>query len=142
MRHIAILHARYLDAILAGAKTIESRLSRARGLPFGIVAPGDTIYFKQSSGPVRAVARVSGVSSFEDLRPEDVLTLARRYREAVGAGEEYWESRRDCRYATLIWLADVRACDHAPGFARRAGARSAWFALDHPRPGARAASTR
>lgn len=129
MEHAAIMRSCYLDMILAGTKTIESRLSLTRGAPFGLVVPGDVVHFKDAGGEFRATARVCGVATFEDLRPADVRTLARRYRGAVGAPEEYWIERQHARYATLIWLSGVRACERAPLLRRKAGSRAAWFVL-------------
>lgn len=130
MRHIAILHARYIDAILEGRKVVETRLSLTRCAPFGLVTPGDEILFKQSGGPFRACARVAGVMTFEDLRPSDVRALARRYGDLVGADDAYWEARIECRYATLMWLGDASPDVVTPKFARKAGARSAWYLLE------------
>ena len=130
LEHAAILRRAFLDMILAGTKTIESRLSLTRGAPFGLVAPGDTVHFKDVGGEFRATARVCGVATFEDLRPADVRTLARRYRVQVGAPDEYWTDRQHARYATLIWLMDVRACERAPKLRRAPGSRAAWFVLN------------
>lgn len=129
LEHVAILRPWYVDAILAGTKTIESRLSLSRGAPFGLVAPGHVIHFKDSGGPFRATASVCGVATFEDLRPADVRTLARRYNAQVGAPDDYWTSRLEARYATLIWLVDVRPCERAPHLHRKPGSRAAWFVL-------------
>jgi hypothetical protein len=131
MQHVAILHRQYLDAILGGSKTVESRLSATKSAPFGRVQPGDMIHFKETGGQFRATAVVAGVMTFEDLRPADVRTLARRYGPQIGAEATYWESRQDARYATFITLRDVRPTDAAPaGFAVTPGARSAWYVLD------------
>lgn len=138
MQHVAILHKQYLDAILDGSKTVESRLSATRSAPFGRVQPGDTIYFKETGGAFRATAVVAGVMSFEDLRPADVRTLARRYGPRIGADAAYWESREDAKYATFLTLRDVSAANAAPsGFVATPGARSAWYVLDRGKRAAR-----
>lgn len=107
--HLAILHKRYLDAILEGRKTIESRLSSTRRAPFGCVRAGDVVYFKESGGPVRALARVTRVRSTSDLTPERIDSLRREHGGAIGAGRAYWASKQTSRYATLVWLKGAAA---------------------------------
>lgn len=114
MNHLAILHRRYLDAILTGDKTVESRLSKNRCAPFERVEQGDLIYFKESSGPVRACAMVASVEYHEDLTPAAVGRLERAHNGSVRGEREYWLLKREARYATLIWLEEVREIDDWP----------------------------
>jgi len=106
--HLAVLKRPYLDAVIEGRKTIELRLSRTRAAPFGKVAPRDTIYLKQSAGPVRARATAERVLSLEDLTPAEIRALKRAHNHLVLGAPDYWRARSSARYATLIWLADVR----------------------------------
>lgn len=108
MNHLAVIHRRYLDAILTGDKTVESRLSKTRCAPYERVEPGDHVFFKQSSGPMRARATVASVEYHEDLTPAAVSRLARAHNGTVRGEREYWRQKRDARYATLIWLEEVR----------------------------------
>ncbi len=114
MDHIAILHAPYIDAILSGAKTVESRLSLHRRAPWGVVEPGHTVYFKQRSGPFRLRATAGRIDLWEDLAPRDVDELAREHRHTVCAPASYWRGKRTARYATLIWLDDITPIDEGP----------------------------
>lgn len=140
MHHVAILHANYIEAILNGSKVVESRLSATKSAPFGRVAPGDTIHFKASGGPFSAIAHVSGIMTFEDLRPSDIRTLSRRYGRQVAAPAEYWEDRLESRYATFIWLSEVRASEVVPtNFAPTPGARAAWYVLETAKAARRSA---
>ena len=65
--HLAILKKQYLDAILAGRKTIESRLYQTKQKWLSQVNTGDKIFLKASSGPVMATAIVDKVKYFENL---------------------------------------------------------------------------
>jgi len=105
--HLAILKKPYLDAILAGRKTIESRFSRTKRYAFGRVLPGDKIFLKESSGPVCAVATVAAVENFADLTPDKIATLKQRYNLYIVGSDEYWHSKTDCRFGFLVWLKDV-----------------------------------
>jgi len=106
--HLAVLRRPYLDAALAGTKRVEARLSRNRGAPYARVRPGDTIFLKQSSGPVRAVATAGEVRTLDDLTPPLVRTLRRELDHLIGANPDYWDAKSTARYATLIWLVGTR----------------------------------
>lgn len=106
--HLAILKKPYLDAILAGSKTVESRFTKTRRMPFGQVAAGDKIFLKQSSGPVCAMATAATVKNFENLTPEKLTNLKQQYNHQVAGNDEYWQSRTDCQFGVLIWLRDVK----------------------------------
>lgn len=115
MIHVAVLWPEYLDAVLDGRKTIESRLARTRCAPFGVVTPGDTVYLKQRSGPIRAAARVSRVMFFEGLTPRRVDDIRRRFGTRILGGAEYWAAKRVvARVGTLVWLTDVRRTVRTP----------------------------
>lgn len=122
--HVALLHREHIDAILSGKKTIESRFSRTRRAPLHAVSPGDVVYFKQTSGGYRASARVKRVQFHEGLSSGDIQSLRRSLNDRVLGGRAYWTSKRDSRYATLIWLDDVRALASGPSISRQYG--NAW----------------
>ena len=63
--HVAILMRRYLDLVLAGRKTIESRLTRTSRAPYEQIHAGERIYFKVSAGPFMATAVVYAVTCFD-----------------------------------------------------------------------------
>jgi ASC-1-like (ASCH) protein len=106
--HLAILRKPYLDAIIEGRKTIESRLSRTKRPPFGQITVGDKLFLKQAGGPVCAVATAQAVRQFENLTPGEIQRLKTQYNSSILGENEYWESKRDCKYGVLVRLADVR----------------------------------
>lgn len=130
-RHVAILLKRYIELILQGSKTIESRLTRTACAPYRRIEPGDRIYFKESSGPYRAMAVAGEVLFHEGLTPVAVEALRRRHNEAIRGDEGYWARKRHSRYATLIALRDVRAVATGPAIAPSRGI--AWFVLGRGR---------
>jgi len=105
--HLAILKRPYLEAILAGRKRIESRFTRTRRGAFGEVEAGDTLFLKESSGPVRATASVCGVKRFANLTAQKMGQLEAEYNHLVCGDDKYWRGKGDCRYGVLIWLEDV-----------------------------------
>ncbi len=124
--HLAVVHKRYLDMILAGTKTAEARLTKTRREPYTSLQPGETIYFKQTGGPIRARARAARVHRFELTGPRDIQRLRRRFEAFLGGPSDYWLAKADARYATIIELAGVRPVDETPGWFRPGNTRSAW----------------
>ena len=127
MIHVAILLKPYLELILDGRKTVELRLTRTRRVPFRAIEPGDRIYLKQSGGPFRATAIVRRVDFHDDLTPRRIQALQREFNHAIRGGADYWRSKRDARYATLVWLADVESIEFGPKMRPHHGA--AWQVL-------------
>ncbi len=109
--HLVILRKPYLDAILACQKTIESRFYRTKRAPFAQISIGDKLFLKVSSGPVCAVAAVSAVKNFENLTPDQIFGLKKRYNQYIRGSDEYWQSRKDSRYGVLVWLKDIRSIE-------------------------------
>ena len=109
--HLAILKRPYLEAILNGSKTVESRFTRTRRYAFGRVWPGDKIFLKESSGPVCAVAAVSAVKNFEDLTPKRITQLKQRYNRYIRGSDKYWQSKANCKFGFLVWLEDIESIE-------------------------------
>lgn len=105
--HLVILKKQYLDAILVGRKTIESRLLKTKQPPIGRINPGDKLFLKQSSGPVRAIATAKTVKTFENLTPQKIAELKNLYNDKVLGADEYWEMKSDCNFAIFAWLKNV-----------------------------------
>ncbi len=106
--HLVILKKPYLDAILTGRKRIESRFSRAKPHALGRVLAGDKLFFKESSGPVCATARVKAVKNFENISPHQIIEIRQRYNDHIIGSDEYWESKSDVKFGFLIWLEDIK----------------------------------
>lgn len=105
--HLVILKKPYLDAIVAGQKQIESRFTRTRHHFLGQVQAGDKLFLKVSSGPVCAMGTVAAVKHFENLTPEQIKDIKRRYNDDIHGDEEYWQSKADCKFGFLVRLKDV-----------------------------------
>ncbi|MCA9294734.1 MAG: ASCH domain-containing protein [Phycisphaerales bacterium] len=125
--HVAVLKRRYIDLLLEGRKTMESRLSVTRREPFGIVVPGDAIYFKESGGPYRARAVVADVELVDGLTPRAVSALRRRVNSQVLGDPAYWQSKRTAKYATLLTFIELEVCSRGPALPVLAG--RAWVCM-------------
>ncbi|MEI6044449.1 MAG: ASCH domain-containing protein [Chloroflexota bacterium] len=127
MEHIAILsHRSVLEKILSGKKTIESRFSRLKSLPFGQVGECDVIYFKLSGGPIMGKAQVAKVEEYENLTPGLVSGLAKRYQSELAISEDFLVRKLESRFATLIFLKQVEQCE--PWGYKQEG-RAGWIVL-------------
>lgn len=103
-KHLAILNQPFLDLILDGKKTIESRFTKVRCAPYGVVKEGDIILLKESGGPVLGEFTAGYVETFDGLNEKALVKLATKYGRRIysEADQDFWQKRRDVRYATLI----------------------------------------
>jgi hypothetical protein len=124
--HVVILQRRYVDLILAGRKTVESRLTRTAGPPFGKVEVGQRLFIKASGGPFMATAVAGAVAGYDNLTPDRIRQLYRQYNAAVCGEGDYWKLKRDSRYATFITLEQVEPLDVGPAYNR---SLQAWHVL-------------
>lgn len=112
--HVAVIFAPYVDLILRGEKTIESRLSVTRRAPFGCAQAGDRLYIKERGGAIRATAIIDRVRFDEDLSPTAVQDLANQYNDQILGPPDYWRSKHNCKYASLLWLTRVESVSFGP----------------------------
>ena len=105
--HLVIVSKPYLTRILTGEKSIESRFSKVASVPHGAVFPDDVLLLKETSGPLRAIAVVSFVSTHGPLSPGQAQELMRRHQERLRLDEGFVAAKRNSRYATLMQLDGV-----------------------------------
>lgn len=101
--HLAIFAEPFLSMVLSGEKTVESRFSRNRCAPYGEISDGDIILTKAVAGPVLGIALARRVWCY-DLVTEPIGRIRDRFGAGIRADEEFWSSRSDALYATLIEL--------------------------------------
>ncbi|MCP5056915.1 MAG: ASCH domain-containing protein [bacterium] len=105
--HLAVLTEPYLEWILAGKKTIESRFSVNRVAPYGAISPGDCLVLKRSSGPIVGLCTVSDVEFFELDRSTRAQIRADYGRGLCAETPEFWKAREHACYATLMHIDSV-----------------------------------
>lgn len=129
MYHLAILKSQFLNMILAGTKTIESRFSFNKIAPYNKVCVGDIIYLKESGGNVVAKARAKDVKYYQ-LTPSIVEDIRVKYGKNIGTDYfEDWNTTLSKKYCTLIWLEDIERL--TPFIVPRSNG-TAWFVLEKP----------
>jgi ASC-1-like (ASCH) protein len=112
--HLAILVNPYLQLLLDGQKTIESRFSVQRRAPFDQVTEGDIILLKRSGGPILGIGIVAK-ACFYETTPEVLKDIQATYAEALGIRDpSFWAARAQTRFATLLWLEQVTTITPIP----------------------------
>lgn len=103
-KHLAILRQPFLDLILEGKKTIESRFLMRRFAPYGKIQTGDTVLMKESGGLVLGEFTVSKVDTFSNLTKETFDRIKSTYGKEIcsDADPTFWEKREHKKYAILI----------------------------------------
>ncbi len=109
--HLAVFVEPFLEAVLDGRKTIESRFALHRCAPYKQVWTGDVILLKRSGGPVVGVAR-AGRPDFYELGPGDLDAIRLEHaQELYALDDHFWNTRASKRYATLIGLENTARID-------------------------------
>ena len=105
--HMAVFIEPFLQFVLEGKKTIESRFSINQCAPFNKVSKGDILLIKKSGGPIVAICRISE-RWYYNLSPES-WTEIKTYRDALCAHDPgFWKQKKDASYATLMKISNVR----------------------------------
>lgn len=106
--HLAVFVDPFLEYILSGKKTVESRFSMVRFPPYGRVSRGDLVLLKESGGPVVGICEV-GAAWFYRLNAESWKTIRRDFTTAICAEDpEFWRSREQAEFATLMYVSRVK----------------------------------
>ena len=107
--HLGIFVEPYLQYILDGRKTIESRFSTRRLAPYQHVGPGDVLLLKQTAGPIVGLCQIAHVW-FYQLDPHSWQTIRTSFAQALCAQDpEFWTDRAHASFATLMHIRDVQA---------------------------------
>ncbi|MFH1613602.1 MAG: ASCH domain-containing protein [Planctomycetota bacterium] len=112
--HLVILKKQYLTALLNRTKTIEARFLKYKRPPWNSVRPNDTLFFKLSSGPVCAAARVEKIYACDNITPARISEISKQYASRIAASPEYWQTVKHAKFALFIWLKDVRPVKPIP----------------------------
>jgi ASC-1-like (ASCH) protein len=107
--HLAILVEPYLQFILEGKKTVESRFATRRFAPYNCVNKGDIVLLKRSSGPIVGICQVAYVWFYE-LDPKSWQTIQKKFTTAIcPQNDTFWQEREKASYATLMQIQNVKS---------------------------------
>lgn len=105
--HLAIMVEPYLSLILRGEKTIESRFSTKKGLPYNRISKGDIVVLKKSGGDIVALFETESVQ-FMQIENGDFGAIRKEYEEALCLEDEFWQKKKDAKYVTLIKIGHLQ----------------------------------
>ena len=107
--HLAIFIEPYLQYIIEGKKTMESRFSVNRIAPFKKIFKDDLILLKKSGGFVVGYCFVKEVSFYQ--LNASILNNIKNYfeKELCIQDSHFWESKKNALYGTLIELGEFNA---------------------------------
>lgn len=114
MDHVAFMKKEwgFVEKVLSGTKTIESRWYLTKRAPFNKINTGDMVYFKNSGEPVTVKADVEKVLEFSDLNVGCVKTILSKYGKDIGIEKKdtakFLKKFRGKKYVTLIFLKNTR----------------------------------
>lgn len=137
MDHVAIMKKSWglTEKIISGEKTIESRWYMLKRAPWGKIAAGDSIYFKNSGEPVRIRAKVKSVLAFEGINPDKVLWILKKYGSQDGINakdtQKFFGMFKDKKYCLLIFLKEAKKVKPFQISKKGFGAMSAWITIDN-----------
>jgi len=111
MDHVVYVDAKAgeLEKILAGTKTMVVRGATGRKLPYGLVAPGDLLYFIRNNGEgkIYARAKVNTVFNSKALIQEESVRLIEEKQAALQLSPEQFARWAGKRYLVLIGIEEA-----------------------------------
>lgn len=107
--HIALMVEPYLSLILSGEKTIESRFSTKKIIPFNNISKGDIVILKKSGGGLAAVFEAGDVHFIQIESETDFEEIKENYGNALCLEDEFWDIKRTAKYVTLINITHMQA---------------------------------
>jgi len=109
--HLAVCVEPYLQLVLDGKKTIESRFSANRCAPYGVVRRHDIVLLKRSGGPVVGVCTVGEVWFYE-LDPNSWKTIRGGFEQQLCISDpSFWNSKKSASYASLMRIEHAAAIE-------------------------------
>lgn len=113
-KHLAIFKGRVGELILKGEKLVETRFSKAKIVPFGVVSSGDLVYIKPSGKDIIGQFRVKKVIFYDGLDPGDIKVIKETYGQEITADDDYWQRKSNSIYGTLIFIGQTTPFITAP----------------------------
>lgn len=104
--HLGIFTEPCLTYMLVGKKTVESRFSKNRILPYEQIETNDIVLVKKSGGNILAFFTIQEILFF-DLKKTPISFIREKYEKELCVDQEFWEQKENSRYATLIRIEKI-----------------------------------
>ena len=134
MEHLAVMQKKrgFIEKILNGQKTIESRWYMRKYAPWNIIARGESVYFKNSGEKVQLRADVSKVVQFSDLNQEKIRDILQNFGDKIGLenSKYFFETVKYKKYCILIFLKNVKEVSPFKINKKGFGAMASWICIE------------
>lgn len=104
--HLGIFTEPCLTYMLEGKKTVESRFSKNRILPYEQIETNDIVLVKKSGGNILAFFTIQEILFF-DLEKTPISFIREKYEKELCVDQEFWKQKETSRYATLIRIEKI-----------------------------------
>jgi len=132
MDHIAVLKKGWLEKILLGEKTIESRWYKNNKTPYKRITCGDIIYFKETGKPITVKAITKKALFFDKLDRDKTKKIIKKYGKDICISQSFSREVLGKRYCTLIFLENVQPIDQPFKINKKGyGLMSSWISVDN-----------
>lgn len=102
--HLAIMTGRFLQMVIDGTKTVESRFYQQRRTPYCIAQPRDVVVFRQSGQQVH-VAAILGETTYLSIPETSLDSIRKTWASRIGCNtDEFWSSKEKARWVSLLSL--------------------------------------
>jgi len=131
--HLAIFKQPYLNLILKGKKTIESRFSMDKRPPYGMVRSGDKVIMKESGGLVKGEFTVGKVEYVELKLDGYGMRKCKSFANEIcsDVDSDFWVKREKKKFATLIEINSPKKYDPPRQCVEKPNkSMAAWFILN------------
>lgn len=122
--HLALMVEPYLSLILSGKKTIESRFSTKKIIPFNAISDGDIVVLKKSGGDIVAIFEVEKVIFKQIENKDDIEEIKEKYGNELCLEEKFWFEKKEANYVTLIKISHLQSI--SPVIIKKAN-RQSWL---------------
>ena len=136
MVHVAIMNKKwgFVDKILNGQKTVESRWYKNKYRPWDAVKKGEMVYFKNSGEKVVARATIKKVLQFSDLSENKVMEILHRYGRNIGIEEHdaptFYKMWTRKKYCILLFLHKAHKVSPFTINKKGFGAMASWISVE------------
>ncbi len=124
--HLGIFSEPYLTKMLDGIKTIESRFSKNKIMPYKRINDDDIVIVKKSGGNILAYFTIKKILFF-DLNVTPIKDLKEKYAKELCVDESFWLIKNNSNYATLIFIDNIVKLK--PFYIRKLGMQT-WIKLN------------
>lgn len=101
--HLGVFTEPCLTYMLDGKKTIESRFSKNKTVPYEKINKDDIVIIKKSGGNVLGYFTIKEILFF-DLHETNIEDIKKKYNKELCVDESFWQIKKDSNYATLIFI--------------------------------------